>query len=284
MELVVLSGKGGTGKTTITSSLIDLSQDVVCVDCDVDAPNLSMIYDGTNIMTEDFYGGKKAKINNDKCLKCNLCESSCKFYAIKDFTIDPLFCEGCGACVITCPNNAIEFVDDKVAEVELRKIDKGIMSCSEMEVGGDGSGKLITQLRRNALEIDDSKLIIIDGSPGVGCPVISSVTGADYVLIVTEPTMSGIADLNRVYDLCQGFKIKTFLCINKYDLNIQMTKDIEDIAFNKGITIVGKIPFDDTVPKSINELRNITYYKGCPADIEIRKMWNKIKKYIDNDF
>lgn len=281
MDLVVLSGKGGTGKTTIATALSELYNDVIRVDCDVDASNFYMFYKGKDIGKNDFIGGKKANIDEDICIKCGKCKSICKFDAIENFKIDPFLCEGCGACTLICQPNAIKLEDEKTAEIFITELDKGLISRAEMEVGSDGSGKLVTDLRKKAKKLNkDDKLTIIDGSPGIGCAVIASITGADAVLIVTEPTASGLGDLKRVVELCKHFDVFTMVCVNKYDINKEMTVDIESFINEKGIKLVGKIPYDNTVMKSINELNPITYYKESIAKEAIEHMWKNIRETI----
>lgn len=278
MELVILSGKGGTGKTTIATALAELAKDVTRIDCDVDAPNLYMFYKGHDIEKSEFIGGKKAVIDKSLCTKCGKCETVCKFEAIKDCKIDLFSCEGCGACTLVCPENAIKLKAEKTADTFITKLDAGIISRAEMDIGSDGSGQLVTLLRKNGKKFnDDGKLIIVDGSPGIGCPVIATITGSDVVLAVTEPTKSGLGDLMRVVELCGFFGVTTMVCINKYDINVEVAKEIEDFVHNKGLKIVGKIPYDDIVMKSINELKPITCYKESIAEIAIEQMWSNIK-------
>lgn len=281
MELVVLSGKGGTGKTTIVAALSELAGDVVKVDCDVDAPNLYMFYNGKDIEESEFIGGKKAVVDNSVCIKCGKCESVCRFGAVKNYSIDMFLCEGCGACKLICPQNAIKLIDEKAADAYITELDKGVISRAEMNIGSDGSGKLIAFLRRNAERYsEDEKSTIIDGSPGIGCAVISSITGSDAALVVTEPTKSGLEDLKRVTALSEHFGVFTMICINKYDINEDMTKKIEDFIDEKRLALVGKIPYDDTVMKAINELKPITFYKDSIAEKAIENMWHNIKNTI----
>ncbi|WP_252237820.1 ATP-binding protein [Clostridium sp. VAP51] len=278
MELVVLSGKGGTGKTTIATSLAELVGDVIRIDCDVDAPNFYMFYEGKDIEKTKFLGSKKAIIDEDLCIKCEKCESVCKFDAIKDFNINTFLCEGCGACTLVCPPKAINLEDEKTADTFISELDRGIISRAEMEIGSDGSGKLISYLRKNGKKFNkDEKLIIVDGSPGIGCSVISSITGSDATLIVTEPTKSGLEDLMRVVALCEHFGIFTMVCINKFDINEDMSKNIEKFIIEKNISLVGKIPYDNAVMKSINELKPIINYPDSIAGKSIKEMWSNIK-------
>ncbi|AKC62986.1 iron-sulfur binding protein [Clostridium sporogenes] len=281
MDLVVLSGKGGTGKTTIATALSELYNDVVRVDCDVDASNFYMFYKGKDIEKSNFIGGKKATIDKERCIECGKCKTVCKFDAIENFKIDPFLCEGCGTCTLICPQNAIKLEEEKTAETFITELDKGLISRAEMEVGSDGSGKLVTDLRKKAKIFNkDDKLTIIDGSPGIGCAVIASITGSDAILIVTEPTASGLEDSKRVIALCGHFGILPMVCVNKYDINKEMTVDIENFINEKGIKLVGKIPYDNTVMKSINDLKPITYYKESIANKAIEHMWKNIKQII----
>ena len=282
MELTVISGKGGTGKTTIALALSELAKDVVKADCDVDAPNLYLFYDGRDIKKEYFYGEKKAVIDKKFCADCKECEKVCQFDAIKDGIVNPFKCEGCGACILVCPQKAIGLKEKKTADVYITQTDKGIISRAQMEVGSEGSGKLITMLRSNARKFaDENSLIIIDGSPGIGCPVISSITGSDAVLIVTEPTQSGLEDFMRVMELCRHFGVLTLACINKYDINEKVAEEIESFCRENDVYLIGKIPYDDKVMKSINELKPIVYYEDSKANNAIRKMWDNIQEYIN---
>lgn len=282
MELTVISGKGGTGKTTIALALSELAKDAVKADCDVDAPNLYLFYDGRDIKKEYFYGEKKAVIDKKFCIDCKECEKICQFDATKDGTVNSFKCEGCGACTLVCPQKAIRLKEEKTADVYITQTNKGIISRAQMEVGSEGSGKLITQLRKNAKKFaDENTLIIIDGSPGIGCPVISSITASDAVLIVTEPTQSGLEDFMRVMELCRHFGVLTLACINKYDINEKVAEEIESFCRENDVYLIGKIPYDDTVMKSINELKPIVYYEDSKANNAIRKMWDNICEHIN---
>jgi MinD superfamily P-loop ATPase len=278
MELAVLSGKGGTGKTTIVAALSELQQSIVKVDCDVDAPNLYLFYEGENLQKQDFFGGKKAVIDENTCIHCGACDAVCKFKAIKNACVDLFLCEGCGTCRIICPVNAIQLVNEKTADTYITETTQGILSRASMGIGADGSGKLITKLRKNVKAYEaNTKLTILDGSPGIGCSVIASITGVDIVLLVTEPTMSGLNDLKRIVELSRNFDAKVLICINKYDINQDMTTQIEEYATENGLEVVGKIPFDPMVMVAINHLKPITAYPESIAKIAIEEMWNILK-------
>lgn len=281
MELTILSGKGGTGKTTIATALSELAKEVVRIDCDVDAPNFYLYYEGVDLEKGDFYSGKKAIIDENKCIKCGKCEEVCKFDAINNFKVDSLACEGCGACTIVCPQKAISLIDEKGANTFVTETEKGIISRAEMEIGSDGSGKLVTLLRKNGRKFaENEKLTIIDGSPGIGCPVIASITNSDAVLIVTEPTVSGLEDFMRVEALCEHFGLFTMVCINKYDINEKVSKEIEKFTEERQLKLVGKIPYDDIVINSVNELKPIIHYEESIAGKAIIRMWENIKKLL----
>lgn len=281
MELVVISGKGGTGKTTIAAALAELVQDIVRVDCDVDAPNFYLYYKTRDLKKDVFYGMKLAEILPEHCQQCGLCEQACVFNAIHDFKVNPYQCEGCGACVLVCPHQAIKFEEEKGGDTFITDSDQGIISRAKMVIGAEGSGKLITKLRNDVTAyVREQDMIISDGSPGIGCAVISSLTGSDMALLVVEPTKSGYEDFVRVAQLCQFFNLPTLVCINKSDLNEQMTQEIHDYSKQVGLTVVGEIPYDEVVPISINELKPITHYPDSLANKAIRVMWEQIQDYL----
>jgi len=279
MRLAIVSGKGGTGKTTIATSIAELEQSFVRIDGDVEASNMYLYYDGENIDREYFSGGKVANVDLDICTKCGLCNEVCKFNAIDKGIVDGLRCEGCIACSVVCPVDAIDFVEEKTADIRTTKIPNGNIFWAQMEIGGDGSGLLISRMRQKAEEYETRKgITILDGSPGIGCSVIASITANDWVLIITEPTKSGLEDFNRIYELTKHFNIPALACINKYDINEEMTKEIENYCMKNKIPLVGKIPYDEVVIESINNLKPIIYYENSKANLAIREMWNEIKK------
>ncbi|MDD5016960.1 MAG: ATP-binding protein [Eubacteriales bacterium] len=282
MELTVLSGKGGTGKTTVAMALSQLAGETVMADCDVDAPNLYLFFDGEDIRKERFSAMKKAVIDTWRCTHCGRCEAVCRFGAITGGKVDVYRCEGCGACTLVCPESAAAMRDEKTADAYVTRTQNGYLTRAEMEIGSDGSGKLVTLLRENAKEVAAAgSLIITDGSPGIGCPVISSITASDIVLIVTEPTQSGFDDFVRVAALCAHFGISALACVNKYDINEGVAERIEDYCRRHDIAVVGRIPYDDTVMRSVNDLKPITDYPQSTANRAIRQMWENVKAYIN---
>ena len=282
MELTVISGKGGTGKTTVARGLAALSHAPVLADCDVDAPNLSLFFGGEDIEREPFFGADKATVDVSRCTKCGSCTKVCRFQAIVDGCVDRLRCEGCGACTLICDYGAISMEQQKTADNIVTRHQSGRLLRAEMEIGSEGTGKLVTALRKKASD-QKSGLVIIDGSPGVGCPVIASITATDIVLIVTEPTQSGRDDLLRVAQLCAHFGVTTLVCINKYDINESMTQAIKQHCHDNGISVVGIIPYDESVVKAVNELRPITEDVNSAAGKAISSLWTNIQPYLAAD-
>ncbi|OHW63412.1 NADH-dependent phenylglyoxylate dehydrogenase subunit delta [Andreesenia angusta] len=282
MEIVVLSGKGGTGKTTVAIALSELMDKVTRVDCDVDAANMYMYYEGKLVEKKPYMGNLVAFVDYDKCNRCGLCTGYCEFDSIEIGDVDKMTCEGCGVCAIVCPQKAIELKPIKTAEMTVREVHNGKIVSAEMHIGSEGSGKLIAKLKKLAKEhTKEGEDIIIDGSPGIGCPVISSVTGSDLALMVVEPTKSGLSDYLRVQDLCDHFDIQTMVCINKYDINLEISNEIEAFCKRNDIALVGKIPFDDTVLKSIEELKPLVQYPESSAAKAVVEMWENIKRKLE---
>ena len=249
-EIVVISGKGGTGKTTVTSSLIPYFQNVVIGDCDVDAPNLQILFNPQNTVKEDFLGMKKALLNKELCINCGKCYELCKFDAVENIKK----CESCGLCEYICPVGAIKMVDNKAGEIfeSDTKYGKLIHAC--LFPGEENSGKLVAQVRKKAkktAEEQNMEYIILDGAPGVACNVISSLTGVKKAVIVTEPTLSGLHDLERVLNLIERFRIKPYFVINKFDLSKEISDKIEEFLNKKGFEISVKIPFDKKIVKAV---------------------------------
>ncbi|MBZ2176041.1 ATP-binding protein [Schnuerera sp. xch1] len=284
MRLGIISGKGGTGKTTIAISIAELEKGSVSIDADVDASNMYLYYDGKDIDSEYFSGNDVAQVNTDTCTKCGRCNEVCRFNAIYKGEVDTLKCEGCGACQIVCPEAVISLVEQKTADIYVTETSSGKIFRADMEVGGDGSGLLVSRLRKKAEQYQTkSGFTILDVSPGVGCAVIASITNNDRVLIVTEPTKSGKEDFIRAYELTKHFNIPALACINKYDINEDMSFEIESFCKEEGIPLVGKIPFDDIIVDSINNLKSIIYYEDSKANQAIRQMWDIIKENYINE-
>ena len=249
-EIVVISGKGGTGKTTITSSLIPYFQDIVIGDCDVDAPNLQILFNPQNSKKESFYGMKKAKLDRELCIDCGKCYEVCRFDAIEN----PKKCESCSICEYVCPVGAIKMVDNEAGEIYVSETKYGKMVHACLFPGEENSGKLVAEVRKKAKKIaqdENRKYILLDGAPGVACNVISSLTGVKKAVIVTEPTLSGLHDLERVLELIERFRIKPYFVINKYDLSVEMANKIEEFLKDKGFEVSVKVPFDKRVVNAI---------------------------------
>ncbi len=279
-QLTVLSGKGGTGKTSITASLAALANNPVIADCDVDAPDLHMLLHPKTIETQEFKGPQLAEIDPDKCAKCGLCQKTCRFEAITDFKVDAMRCEGCGTCVLVCPENAIRLKGRVSGQAFISKTKYGMMSHALLFPGESNSGKLVTMVRHNARQIaekEKNSLILIDGPPGLGCAVIASVTGIDVGLIVTEPTVSGIHDMKRVLKLLDHFNVLSLVCINKHDINKENTRRIASFCKKQTIGVVGKISFDPIVTEAmVYEKPVVDYSPENVVSLEIKEMWENV--------
>lgn len=276
-EILVISGKGGTGKTTITSSIIPYFDSLVIGDCDVDAPNLKILLNPSEKEKNGFLGMKKAKIDSEKCIHCNRYYEYCKFEAMDNVQK----CEGCGVCEYICPVGAIEMIENRVGDIMVGETEYGTMVHACLEPGEENSGKLVAEVRRKAKKIaqlDGKEYIILDGAPGVACNVISSLTGVKIVIIVTEPTLSGLHDLERVVNLVERFRVKPCFVINKFDISIEMTDKIETYLNNLGYKISMKIPFDKKIFKAImeNKIPSIAEKKFF-EDLGIRELIEELK-------
>ncbi len=281
-QLVVLSGKGGTGKTTIVASFAVFASRPVAVDCDVDAPNLHLLLQPSLNRTEEFGGPRLAAIDEEKCLKCGLCFTVCRFGAItENFKVDPFTCEGCGACTLSCPAEAITMTDRMIGQVFVSRIDNGSMVHALLYPGQANSGRLVTFTRNIAriqAERGGSPLILIDGPPGIGCPVIASLTGTDAALLVIEPTLSGIHDFLRALELLRHFFVRAFVCINKYDINEENAREIEDLCREYRLEVAGRIPFDPVVTSTMLEGKPLALFAPENHSAkEMRKIWEKLR-------
>ena len=282
-QIAFVSGKGGTGKSTLVSSLSILVKDKMIADCDIEAPNLHIILKGNILNKGDYYGAKEAIIDLSKCVECGQCRETCRFQAISDeFEVIPLKCEGCGACTLVCPENAIWLEDVKTGETYVSHTDRGTFSYALLNIGAEGSGKLVTEVRKKVNEYkDNEKWILIDGTPGIGCVVIASITGADAVVIVSEPTKSGISDLQRVLGVAEHFQLPSFVCINKYDLNLEVTNEIEKYCKDRNIPIIGKIPFDPSIIKALREFKTPIEAGNARITKEIENIWSTLEKEME---
>jgi MinD superfamily P-loop ATPase len=283
-EITVLSGKGGTGKTSITACFAALAENVVVTDCDVDAPDLHILLKPKILEKQEFKASRVAIIDEERCVQCGKCEENCRFGAIDNFTIDPIFCEGCGVCEYVCPVAAIDLEKRVSGFAFISKTRYGLMSHALLNPGEENSGKLVSLVRRNAKEVAEKekcKLIINDGPPGIGCPVIASVGGADLGLIVVEPTLSGIHDMERALSLLNHFKITALVCVNKFDLNEKNSNQIFDFCKANEIEVVGKIPFNPIVTKAMVEGKPIIEFSSdSKVSQAIQKSWKNTLEYL----
>jgi MinD superfamily P-loop ATPase len=280
-ELVVISGKGGTGKTSILAAFASLAKNKVLCDADVDAADLHLTMDPRIKERHDFDSGHTAIISQDKCTQCGLCRDLCRWDAInEDFVVDPIACEGCGVCHYFCPEEAIDFPLNTCGEWFISDTRFGPMAHASLGIAEENSGKLVTLIRQEGKKLAEGKgldLLITDGPPGIGCPVIASLGGATAVLIVSEPTVSGRHDMERVSELAAFFKISAMVCVNKFDLNLDETKGIEDFARERKIKVMGRIPFDPVFTKAMVQGKTIFEYDGQSEGAgAVKKLWEDL--------
>jgi len=283
-EIVVLSGKGGTGKTVIVASFAALAQDKVMADCDVDAADLHLLLQPSIEKTEEFWSGKTAFIDKKFCTGCGVCEEVCRFGAIRNFKVDPISCEGCGFCFHVCPEKTIRMKDNLAGSWFISDTRYGPLVHARLGIAQENSGKLVAIVRQNARRIAEEQglsYIISDGPPGIGCPVISSLSGASLALLVTEPTLSGMHDLDRVLGVCRHFGVAALVCINKYDLNEENTHQIEDFCRRQGVEVISRLPFDNVVTEALVQGLPVVEYceNGIARDIEM--LWQGVSAILD---
>lgn len=286
-ELVILSGKGGTGKTSITGAFASLSENRIFCDADVDAADLHLLMNPDIIQRTDFQGGGVAVIQPEKCTECGLCMELCRFNAVKeDFTVNEIECEGCGVCVDFCPEQAIDFPIKTCGEWYISETRFGPMVHARLGIAEENSGKLVTLVRQEAKKLAESKnldLIITDGPPGIGCPVIASLGGASAIVIVAEPTVSGLHDMARVTELAEHFKVPCMICVNKSDLNPEKSEEIEKLAEEKNIAFLGRIPFDPVFTKAMIQGKNIIEYENNSDTARtVKEIWNLILEKLND--
>ena len=284
-QIVVISGKGGTGKTVIAASLAALAKAKVMADCDVDAADLHLLLTPKIKERHEFRSGKTARIDKKFCEQCGKCIIACRFNAIsQDFVIDPISCEGCAFCSFICPTEAIKMQENLSGEWFISDTRFGSMVHAKLGIAEENSGKLVTLVRQKAKEIaekENADWIIVDGAPGIGCPVIASLSGVDFALVVTEPTLSGLHDAQRVIDVARHFRTPVKLVINKFDLNLDITKEIEKYAAVNQIQLLGKIHFDESVIKAVVEGKTIVELVDGKAKEEIINIWQRMEKGLN---
>ncbi len=286
-ELVVISGKGGTGKTSIVGAFAAIAENKILVDADVDAADLHLLMNPSIIESHNFTSGHEAVINEEKCTQCGECVSLCKFGAIDEekFRVNPFHCEGCGVCVHFCPEKAIDFPEKLCGEWYLSETRYGLMVHAQLGIAEENSGKLVTLVRQKGRELAMEKgidLIITDGPPGVGCPVIAAVGNASAVLIVTEPTVSGRHDLERVLELSGFFNVPAMVCVNKFDLNRQVAIEIEKFCEAKNITFIDHIPFNPEFIYAVANGQSIMERNDEDLTQLLRIMWTKITSKLED--
>lgn len=285
-QILFLSGKGGTGKTSVAAAFAVLADDKILADCDVDAANLHLLLDPETIESGEFVGSKEAIHDASLCTQCGRCREVCRFNAVlENFEIDPYMCEGCGACVTVCPTNALTLEPRTSGQWFNAKTDWGLLASAELLPGEETSGKLVMQVKRNMQTLAeplDPKWAIVDGSPGIGCPVIASVSGVDAVILVTEPTLSGMHDLERALGVVTHFRIPSYLVINKADLSADVTKQLEQFASDKELPVLGLIPYDAAVPAMLLKGRSVVEDKDSPAGIAMRDIFRSFMEAVSD--
>lgn len=301
-ELVVVSGKGGTGKTSVTASFASLADSAVIADCDVDAADLHVVLSPRVLSRHEFYSGMEARIRPESCLRCGVCADACRFGAIVAhgdsrepmgvagrpaaalsasmamMEIDPFACEGCGVCRLVCPNGAIELAESHCGSWMISETRCGPMVHARLRIGGENSGKLVSIVRREARRIareSGKDTVLVDGPPGIGCPAIASITGASTLLVVTEPTVSGAHDLLRVLSLARHFGTRAFVCVNRWDVSPEMADRIEVEAAQAGAAVTGRIRYDPSVARAQLAAKTVVEMETPAAD-DIRWVWDEL--------
>lgn len=279
-QICVISGKGGTGKTVLAASFAALAASKVMADCDVDAADLHLLLHPEVKETHEYYGGKKAVIDPANCTQCGECESACRYNAIEDFRVIPTACEGCGVCKLVCKEDAVQLKEWLSGYWFVSDTSYGPMVHARLGIAAENSGKLVSQVREKAKEIANKEkldFVIIDGPPGMGCPVLASLTGVDVALIVAEPTLSGIHDMERVHGVCKHFAIADVVCVNKFDINVENSEKIEKWCVQNSVPFLGRISFDRSVPESLVAGKPFVEYSDGSVRSEIEKIWENVQ-------
>ena len=280
-ELVVISGKGGTGKTSIVASFCALAENKVMADCDVDAADLHLLLEPQIRHREEFHSSMSVVIDLDRCVGCDRCREVCRYGAIsEEYAVDRIACEGCGVCVHFCPQQAIELQESLSGEWYISDTRFGPLVHARLGIAEENSGKLVALVRQNARELAEKQgrdLILVDGAPGIGCPVIASLSGATAVLVVTEPTLSGIHDMKRVVELTEHFQIPAFVCVNKFDLNAELSEQVEVFCRERRLKLVGRIPYDTVVTKAMVQGKTVVEYSSGLVAKEIERLWRHLE-------
>ena len=280
-EIVIVSGKGGTGKTSLAAAFAALAKNGILCDADVDAADLHLLMQPEVKERTDFMGGSKAVINPDLCTGCGTCRTLCRFDAISDrYEVDPIRCEGCGVCVDFCPEQAIDFPVQRCGEWYISATRFGPMVHARLGIAEENSGRLVSLVRKETRQLAEERgleLILTDGPPGIGCPVIAAIGGATALVIVVEPTVSGIHDMERVVDLAAHFRVPGMVIVNKYDLNVEMTETIEQLAVQRNLVVLGRVPFDPVFTRSMVQGQTLFEYGAeTPTRKVVRDIWAKI--------
>ncbi len=294
-EIVIISGKGGTGKTSIAASFAALAKGkAVMADCDVDAADLHLILKPQIGLRSEFRSGHKALIRAQDCTGCGTCADVCRFGAVRDGTtwdtyprvtyfIDPISCEGCGVCVRLCPAKAIDFAEEVCGEWFVSTTRFGSMVHAKLGIAAENSGKLVTLVRNEAKRLaqeQEAKYVLIDGSPGIGCPVIASLTSASLALIVTEPTVSGDHDLRRIAGLTKQLRVPAMVCVNKWDINVSATEKIKEFAQSQDIGFAGLVRYDKAVTQAQRKQETVTEFCSEGVAIDIQNIWDAVTKAL----
>jgi MinD superfamily P-loop ATPase len=282
-QLAIVSGKGGTGKTTIAAAFASLAKNKVMVDCDVDAADLYLLLRPKVLIQRKYFGGRSPGVELDKCTQCGLCTEVCRFHAIENGVVDYVSCEGCGFCSRICPEDAITMEEAFSGDWFVSDTPYGPFVHARLGIGEENSGKLVTVVRKQAMEITKEKnlrFILIDGPPGIGCPVTASLTGVNLILAITEPTLSGIHDLERILKLAEHFKIPSAVCINKFDINLENTDRIAAYCEKNGSKLIGKIPYEPKVVEALVNRKTVMEYPCNGVEGIIHRMWEEVESVL----